>query len=220
MRSLWPAPFRKAAERLNKSQSAVSHAIRQLEDELELKLFSRDGYRPKLTAQGEVFFRETSRALAQMQALGEIAARLRAREEAELRIAVTATLPLERLLPVLEEIGRRFAATHLRLSTEMMGGAIARLMEGNADLAVATLDGVPMDAVETRRMADVTIRPVASRLLADRLGSDAKSAAGCRPFRKSSLQVPGDRKATKAVTCCQEGANGRCRISLQRNRLS
>ena len=27
--------FRKAAERLNKSQSAVSHAIRQLEDELE-----------------------------------------------------------------------------------------------------------------------------------------------------------------------------------------
>lgn len=170
--------FRKAAERLNKSQSAVSHAIRQLEDELELRLFSRDGYRPKLTAQGEVFFRETSRALAQMQALGEIAARLRAREEAELRIAVTATLPLERLLPVLEEIGRRFAATHLRLSTEMMGGAIARLMEGNADLAVATLDGVPMDAVETRRMADVTIRPVASRLLADRLGPDAKSAAG------------------------------------------
>ena len=32
--------FRGAAERLNKSQSAISHTIRQLEEELELELFS------------------------------------------------------------------------------------------------------------------------------------------------------------------------------------
>lgn len=162
--------FRGAAERLNKSQSAVSHTIRQLEDALELTLFSRDSYRPRLTAEGRVFYREASRVLAQMRDLGATAARLRAREEPELRLAVTATLPLDHLLPVLAAIGRDFPATHLRLSTEMMGGPIARLMQGRADLAIATLDGVPVDEVETRRLTEVTIRPVACREMAAELG--------------------------------------------------
>lgn len=162
--------FRGAAEKLNKSQSAISHTIRQLEEELGLTLFSRDQYRPSLTAEGQVLFREASRVLVRMRELRATAERLRAREEPELRLAVTATLPLEHLLPVLAEIGHSFPATHLRLSTEMMGGAIARLMEGRADLAIATLDGVPVDEVETRRLVEVTILPVASRAMADRLG--------------------------------------------------
>lgn len=163
--------FRQAAERLNKSQSAVSHSISQLEDELGLILFSRENYRPTLTAEGEVFFREASRVIGQMQALQATAARLRAREEAELRIAVTATLPLEHVLPALEQIGAAYPATHIRLSTEVMGGPIARLMEGNSDLTIATLDGVPVDQVEAVRLAEVTIRPVASPCFAQKLGT-------------------------------------------------
>ncbi|MBY6067838.1 LysR family transcriptional regulator [Leisingera aquaemixtae] len=162
--------FRQAAERLHKSQSAVSHAIRLLEEELELTLFSRDEYRPRLTAEGEVFYREATRVLGQMRALQATAARLRAREEAELCLAVTATLPLDILLPVLERTGQAYPATHIRLSTEMMGGPIARLMEGAADLAIATLDGVPLEEVETRKIAEVVIRPVAARGLARQLG--------------------------------------------------
>lgn len=167
--------FRGAADRLNKSQSAVSHMIRQLEDELDLKLLSRDAYRPTLTAEGRVFYREASRVLTQMWELGATAARLRAREEPEFRLAVSATLPLEVLLPMLADLGRTFPATHLRLSTEMMGGPIARLIEGKADLAIATLDGVPLDLVETRPLSVVMIRPVASRELAERLGPDPLS---------------------------------------------
>lgn len=167
--------FRGAADRLNKSQSAVSHMIRQLEDELDLKLLSRDAYRPTLTAEGRVFYREASRVLTQMRELGATAARLRAREEPEFRLAVSATLPLEVLLPMLADLGRTFPATHLRLSTEMMGGPIARLIEGKADLAIATLDGVPLDLVETRPLSVVMIRPVASRELAERLGPDPLS---------------------------------------------
>jgi DNA-binding transcriptional LysR family regulator len=162
--------FRGAAERLHKSQSAVSHTIRQLEDQLGLKLLSRDAYRPTLTAEGRVFYQESSRVLTQMRELDATATRLKAREEPELRLAVSATLPLELLLPILRDLGVRFPATHLRLSTEMMGGAIARLLEGRADLAVATVDGVPLEEVETRPLAVVMIRPVAGRQLAGRLG--------------------------------------------------
>lgn len=162
--------FRGAAERLHKSQSAISHTIRQLEDELDLRLLSRDAYRPTLTAEGRVFYREATRVLTQVRELDATATRLKAREEPELRLAVSATLPLELLLPMLGNLGIRFPATHLRLSTEMMGGAIARLREGRADVAVATLDGVPLDEVETRPMAVVMIRPVAGQQLVEQLG--------------------------------------------------
>ncbi|MEW2915815.1 LysR family transcriptional regulator [Ruegeria sp. ANG10] len=154
--------FRGAAERLHKSQSAISHTIRQLEEELELELFSREAYRPSLTPAGEIFYREASRVLRQMQGLRTTAARLRAREEPELNIAVSATMDLDTFLPALADTGRRHPATHLRLRMEMMGGPIARLMEGKADIALASLDGVPLDDVEAEPVAEVTIRPVAS----------------------------------------------------------
>ncbi|EBA17488.1 Transcriptional regulator [Roseobacter sp. SK209-2-6] len=169
--------FRGAAERLHKSQSAVSHTIRQLEEELELELFSREAYRPALTPAGEIFYREASRVLRQMQGLRSIAARLRAREEPELTVAVSATMDLDPLLPALADTGRRHPATHLRLRMEMMGGPIARLMEGKADIALASLDGVPMDDVEAEPVAEVTIRPVASPGLGLPAGSRALSAS-------------------------------------------
>ena len=168
--------FRGAAERLHKSQSAISHTIRQLEDELELELFSREAYRPSLTPAGEIFYREASRVLRQMQGLKTTAARLRAREEPELNIAVSATMDLDAFLPALADTGRRHPATHLRLRMEMMGGPIARLMEGKADIALASLDGVPLDEVEAEPVAEVTIRPVASPNLNLPIGSRAISA--------------------------------------------
>lgn len=167
--------FRGAAERLNKSQSAVSHAIRQLEEELELELFSRDAYRPALTAEGEVLYAKASRVLSQMRDLKATSTRLRAREEAALRLAVTATMPLEQLVPVLAEVGERFPATHLRLTTEMMGGPIARLMEGRADIAVATLDGVSLNQVEAQQIANVVISPMATPALTEHLGTGVMS---------------------------------------------
>ncbi|WP_420005994.1 LysR family transcriptional regulator [Arenibacterium sp. LLYu02] len=163
--------FRGAAERLHKSQSAISHMIRQLEDALDFRVLSREAYRPTLTAEGQVFYREATRVLTQMRELNATATRLKAREEPELRLAVSATLPLELLLPMLGELGAQFPATHLRLSTEMMGGAIARLIEGRAEVAISTLDGVPLEEVETRPMAVVMIRPVASPALAEKLGA-------------------------------------------------
>lgn len=154
--------FRAAAERLNKAQSAISHQIRKLEAELGFDLFSRDAYRPRLTPEGEVFFRETTRVLEQIRALGSVAASLRSEQEPEIAIAVTATMPLDTILAVLGEVARSFPGTHIRVATEMMGGPLARLMAGEADLIVAGLAGVPLDEVVTLPVGSVTIRPVAS----------------------------------------------------------
>lgn len=155
--------FRGAAERMNKVQSAVSHQIRKLEDELCFDLFSRDSYRPVLTPEGEVFFRETARVLQQVRALQATAAGLRNTQEPEVRIVLTATMSLTPLLDLLGDIGRAYPSTHIRVATEMMGGPVARLMSGDADLIVAGIAGVPVDQVETQPLGAVTIRPVAHR---------------------------------------------------------
>ena len=41
--------FRGAAERLNKSQSAISHMLKKLETQIDIILLSREEYRPTLT---------------------------------------------------------------------------------------------------------------------------------------------------------------------------
>lgn len=155
--------FRGAAERLNKAQSAVSHQIRKMEDEVGFALFSRDTYRPRLTTEGEVFFREAIRVLDQMRVLEATVAGLRDTQEPVVRIALTATLSLAPFLDLLGRIGRAYPTTHIRVSTEMMGGPLARLMGGDADLIVAGLAGVPIDQVETLPLGTVTIRPVCHR---------------------------------------------------------
>ncbi len=153
--------FRAAAVRLNKSQSAVSHMLKKLEDEIDIVLLSRKEYRPKLTPAGEVFYRQATRALHQMRQLGDMAKSLSAKQEAEVFLAVTATYQLNPLLRIVGDVTAAFPATHIRLSTEAMGGPVERLLRDNADMIIATMDGVPADQVEAIPCSMITIIPVA-----------------------------------------------------------
>lgn len=153
--------FRGAAERLNKSQSAISHMLKKLELEIDVTLLSREEYRPKLTAVGEVFYRQSMRVMQQMNALGSVAKTLSAKQEAEVFLAVTATFPLKPILEVIGTVKSEYPATHIRLSRESMGGPIERLLRNDADIVIATMDGVPVDQVEAVPFSEVTILPVA-----------------------------------------------------------
>lgn len=153
--------FRGAAEKLNKAQSAISHQIRKLEDEIRFDLFSREAYRPELTTQGLVFYRETARVLEAVRALETTAAGLRSEQEPIVRIAMSATIAFDTVLALLGEIGAKYPSTHIRVDAEMMGGPIARLMKDEADIVFAGLHGVPVDQVETTPIGRITIRPVA-----------------------------------------------------------
>ena len=46
--------YTKAAEKLNLTQPAVSHQIRMLENEFDIKIFYRDKNKLKLTPQGKI----------------------------------------------------------------------------------------------------------------------------------------------------------------------
>jgi DNA-binding transcriptional LysR family regulator len=96
-----------------------------------------------------------------MQQLNSTAKNLRAKQEAQVFLAVTATYPLRPLLKIVGAITAEYPATHIRLSGESMGGPIERLLRDDADIIIATMDGVPVDQVEAIPFAKVTILPVA-----------------------------------------------------------
>jgi DNA-binding transcriptional LysR family regulator len=152
--------FRAAAERLNKSQSAVSHMLKKLETEIDIQLFSREAYRPKLTSAGKVFYRQATRVMQQMQQLKGTAKKLNAGQEAEVFLAVAATYPMKELLKLLSKVMKTYPSTHIRLSTETMGGPIERLLKDDADIVVTTIDDVPADQVEAIPFSKVMIIPV------------------------------------------------------------
>jgi DNA-binding transcriptional LysR family regulator len=135
--------------------------LKKLETQIDIVLLSREEYRPTLTPAGEVFFRQATRVMQQMKELNIVAKNLNARQEPEVFLAVTATFPLKPVLEVIGTIRDRFPATNIRLSRESMGGPIERLLRNDADIIIATMDGVPVDQVEALSFAQVTIVPVA-----------------------------------------------------------
>ncbi len=59
--------YREASRRLHVAQAAISRTVADLEDELGLKLFSRAKRMVQLTAEGELFYAEAMRSLAQVE---------------------------------------------------------------------------------------------------------------------------------------------------------
>lgn len=78
--------LREASRRLHVAQSAISQTLFNLEDEIGIKLFSRTGRRMQLTSQGDVFYRETVRTLAQSEFAIEAAQRASRGEIGQLSI--------------------------------------------------------------------------------------------------------------------------------------
>ncbi len=66
--------FAKAARELNKVPSAVTYAIRKLEDGLDVLLFDRSGHRAVLTPAGETLLKDGRHVL---QSLDDLACRVK-----------------------------------------------------------------------------------------------------------------------------------------------
>lgn len=133
--------FSAAASALHRVPSALSHAIAKLENELELKLFIREGRRASVSAAGRALIDEGRHLLRAANELERRVQRIADGWEAELRIAVEAIIPVERLYPILANFFTQANGTQIRLTTEVLGGGWDALATGRADLAI----GVPGD---------------------------------------------------------------------------
>jgi DNA-binding transcriptional LysR family regulator len=126
--------FTRAAERLGRSQSAVSLQVQRLEDRLRTRLFVRDPRSVRLTPEGELLLPQARRLL---RLNDEIVAGL---EDADLEGEVRFGAPEDVATTYLPEILAAFARAHPRVALEVVCDFTlnlqARFDQGALDLAL------------------------------------------------------------------------------------
>ena len=146
--------FKAAAAELHKTQPAISLAIKKLEEEMEVELFDRSGYRPELTTHGRAFFERSMKVLQGMTELDGLSQSFRKREEPEIILAVDGISPLPKLLHQLKNFGERFPNTKLSLGFHILSEAENQVITKAAQIGIthfisehASLDIVPITSV-------------------------------------------------------------------------
>jgi DNA-binding transcriptional LysR family regulator len=126
-----------AAELLHRVPSTISYSIAKLEEQLNIKLFDRNGPKVTLTAAGNVLLQE-GRLL--LHAFGDLESRLHkiaSGYESELRIVFDSLIPSNFFINDLHQFNALECGTRVRLTSETMGGVWEALREDRADLIIA-----------------------------------------------------------------------------------
>ncbi len=133
--------FSKAAARLRVSQPAIWRQVRQLEQDLGVRLFDRIGRRVRITGQGEDLLVQGRDLLARAESLGERARAFGAGRTGVLRLGATPQT-LESLAGFLARWRRSSPGVSLRLIEDGGAQLADRLEAGELHLAL-TLAGDP-----------------------------------------------------------------------------
>ena len=128
--------FTKAAERLNVTQSAVSHSIRALETQLETTLIERSGKRLALSQEGMVLLRRFKLALKQLESAGDDLALLKRWGQGRLRVGATHTLCHYLLPDVLREFRKLYPRCEIHLDSGDTSQLVDLLDHAEIDLAL------------------------------------------------------------------------------------
>jgi DNA-binding transcriptional LysR family regulator len=128
--------FSAAGRKLRRVQSAISHAMANLESQLGVKLWDRTKKVPTLTPQGTAILVAARRICREMDALGEVAEGLAGGLEPTVAFAVDAVVPVGVVVNACREFRTRFPTVQLRLFTETMAAVASLVQGGTADLGV------------------------------------------------------------------------------------
>jgi len=132
--------FQAAAAKLNRTHPSVFTAVKNLEAQLDLTLFNRDGYRVTLTEAGRSFHARSRVFLAELGSLRNHAAQLAMGEESELAVVIGDITPLPETLGLLRRFFAACPGTRLNLHFEAIAGPWERLLDGEADLIIHHVD--------------------------------------------------------------------------------
>ena len=127
--------FTRAAERLNLTQSAVSHQIRRLEEQVGRPLLHRTTRKLTVTEDGEDFLRHAEQILQSQEALTR---RFRSSTiSGVIRLGVPENFIGDRLPQLLGRFARQYPSIRLEVSVSVCLDLRAKIDTGELDLAVA-----------------------------------------------------------------------------------
>ncbi|WP_346354349.1 LysR family transcriptional regulator [Azotosporobacter soli] len=132
--------FTKAGAKLGYAQSNITSQIRQLEDELQIKLFERLGRGIQLTSEGKSFLQNAEKILQLCE---------RAKEEfspdvyrGTIQIGAAETLCVYRLPQILTTYRKQHPLVEIRIHTESCETLSARLKSNDIDAALVLTDQI------------------------------------------------------------------------------
>jgi LysR family cys regulon transcriptional activator len=128
-----------AADALFTSQPGISKQIRQLEDELGVPVFIRQGKRlAALTAGGEAIVAIARRALQELNNLKRVCAEFKSEDTGTLAIATTHTQARYVLPPVLKRFAERYPKVRLLLHQGNPAQVAEQTQRADVDVGIAT----------------------------------------------------------------------------------
>ena len=130
-----------AAQNLFISQSAVSQSVKQLEEQLQVRLFSRSTRGVVLTSEGKMLLDYVSHGLGLIQCGEEKLAQTRALQMGKLVIGASDTVTSQFLLPHLDAFHRRYPNIHIRIISGRSYKVLGLLRAGRVDIAFASAPG-------------------------------------------------------------------------------
>lgn len=128
-----------AAEALYTSQPGVSKQIKLLEEELGIEIFVRNGKRiTAITEPGKTILAIAQRILHDTDNLRQVSEEFRAHDSGTLTIATTHTQARYALPPVVKRFIQRYPKVKLELHQGNPTQIAEQVLDGTADLAIAT----------------------------------------------------------------------------------
>ena len=172
--------FSAAGRALGRVQSAISQAVKAVEEAHGVALFDRSTHRPTLTPIGEALVEQAKAILAGADRFATLAAGSRSGLEPVLSLAIDPLVPTDPLIDSLRALRETFPDLPVTFSTEGVSGAERRLRDGSASLAFCLLLPAPPD--------DLTVYPIVSLELVPVVAAGHPLARVRRKLKRADLE--------------------------------
>ena len=130
-----------AAQALYISQSAVSQSIKQLESDLQTRLFARNSRGVTLTADGKLLYEYVRSAIGLLETGEAKMSQTRELQMGQLTIGASDTVTSQFLLPYLDSFHRQYPAIHIQIVSGRSHKVLGLLQSGKVDIAFASTPG-------------------------------------------------------------------------------
>lgn len=147
----------KASEELLISQPAISKAIKNLEEQLGGKLFTRTKRGVILTEEGQEFYNYIKQAMEYISSAENKFTELINLDSGRIKIGISTTLTKQFLLPYLEKFHKLYPKIDIQIITNLSSELIPKLRNGLIDMMITNLvDDVYDNDIEIIKCKQVT----------------------------------------------------------------
>jgi DNA-binding transcriptional LysR family regulator len=184
-----------AAETLNKSQSAISYAIANLNQQLPKPVLRLKGRKAELTNEGTVLYRYAEQLINAANAAEAVAKSMAMGFEAEVVIAVDVLVQVSSLVCSFEQFSQEFPHTRIRVLETSLSGTTEALLEKQADIVIGSQTPPGFNG---RPLGEITMVPVAAPTHPLIVGRDEVSEFELSSHRQIVLRDTGTKRKIDA----------------------